>query len=86
MTRDFNTEGFTLVEMVATVALIAILAGAGLPLLFNAADAMKLGESTREVEREIQIARMTAVSSNQPMRVRFDCPSAGSYQIGRAHV
>jgi prepilin-type N-terminal cleavage/methylation domain-containing protein len=81
MTRDSRTSGFTLVEMIATVAVIAIVAGAGLPLLFNAADAMKLGESTREVEREMQIARMTAVSSNQPMRVRFDCPSAGSYRM-----
>jgi prepilin-type N-terminal cleavage/methylation domain-containing protein len=81
MTRYLETDGFTLVEMVATVALISILAGAGLPLLFNAADAMKLGESTREVEREMQIARMTAVSSNQPMRIRFDCPAVGSYRM-----
>ena len=32
------------------------------------------GQATREVEREMQDARITAVSANQPMRVRFDCP------------
>jgi prepilin-type N-terminal cleavage/methylation domain-containing protein len=75
-----SNRGFTLIEILVAVALIAILAGIGMPLLGNVADAMKLGEATREVERELQTARMTAVSANQPMRLRFDCPVAGAYR------
>jgi prepilin-type N-terminal cleavage/methylation domain-containing protein len=73
--------GFSLVEILITVALIGIIAGIALPLLGNVGESIKLGEATREVERELQTARMTAVSANQPMRVRFDCPVAGAYRM-----
>lgn len=79
--RTSNALGFTLIELLMTVTVIAIVAGIAVPLLQNVADSIKLGESTREVERELQTARLLAVSSNQPMRLRFDCPAAGSYRI-----
>jgi prepilin-type N-terminal cleavage/methylation domain-containing protein len=82
MQRLRNSDyGFTLVELLATVAMIGIIAGIAMPLLANVGDSIKLGEATREVERELQIARMSAVSANQPMRFRFDCPAAGAYRI-----
>jgi Tfp pilus assembly protein FimT len=64
-----------------TSALIVIVAAIAIPLMTNAADSVKLGEASREVERELQTARLTAVSANQPMRLRFDCPSTGQYRI-----
>jgi len=76
-----STLGFTLLEMILTAAIIAIVAGMAVPLLMDISDSIKLGESTREVERELQIARLTAVSSNQPIRMRFDCPAAGQYRM-----
>jgi prepilin-type N-terminal cleavage/methylation domain-containing protein len=76
-----STLGFTIIELLVTVALIGIVAGMAVPLMTNAVDAIKLGEATREVERELQHARFTAVSANQPMRMRFDCPAAGNYRI-----
>jgi type II secretory pathway pseudopilin PulG len=78
---DRTTLGFTVLELLLTVALIGIISAMGVPLMQNAADSIKLGQSTREVERELQIARLTAVSSNQPMRVRFDCPAANNYRM-----
>jgi len=42
---------------------------------------MRLGMSLRDVERELQFARLKAVSSSRPMRVRFDCPSVGSLRV-----
>jgi hypothetical protein len=38
---------------------------------------IKMGESTRLVERELQDARLRAVASNRSLRVRLNCPSAG---------
>jgi prepilin-type N-terminal cleavage/methylation domain-containing protein len=80
----FNSRrdtGFTLFEMLITTAVVAIIAGMAVPLLNDVAGGMKLGDATRGVERELQTARLTAVSSNQPMRLRFDCPSAGNYRM-----
>lgn len=82
MRQSAQTDSaFTLVELLLTVALIGIVAAMAVPLMTNAVDAIKLGESTREVEREMQTARLMAVSSNQPIRVRFDCPAAGNYRM-----
>jgi Tfp pilus assembly protein FimT len=35
----------------------------------------------RDVERELQTARLKAVSTNRPMRVYFNCPSVGRYRM-----
>src|SRR5204863_10044999 len=81
MKATLRTAGFSLVELMTVTAIIAIIAGIAVPLMVNLVEAIKLGESTREVEREIQTARMLAVSSNQPIRIRFDCPAAKQYRI-----
>jgi prepilin-type N-terminal cleavage/methylation domain-containing protein len=76
-----NTQaGFTLVEMMMTVTVFAILAGAAVPGLADMTGGMRLRQGLREVERELQAARLKAVSSNRAIRVRFNCPSAGSYR------
>ena len=38
---------------------------------------IKLNEAARMVEREMQDARLKAVSSNRVIRVRLNCPAAG---------
>jgi hypothetical protein len=38
---------------------------------------IKLGEATRMVERELQNARLKAVSTNRKLRVRPNCPATG---------
>jgi Tfp pilus assembly protein FimT len=37
--------------------------------------------ATRDVERELQTARMRAVSANRPMRVRLNCPGVRQFRI-----
>jgi prepilin-type N-terminal cleavage/methylation domain-containing protein len=76
-----KTAGFSLVEMMIVTAIVAIIAGMGLPLLVNISNSIKLSSSAREVERELQTARFRAVSTNQPMRLQFNCPLPGQYRI-----
>ena len=81
MVMRSSQSGFTLVEMVVITAVFTILAGMGMPLFNDISDSIKLGEAGRQVERELQTARLTAVSANQPIRVRFNCNSTGEYRM-----
>src|SRR5687767_5067658 len=68
-------------ELLMVTALVGIVSVIGLPLLGQISGTIELGEAARQVERELQSARMTAVSANQPVRVMFDCPSVGEYRM-----
>ena len=81
MVKRFSQSGFSLIELLMVTALIGIVSVIGLPLLGQISGTIELGEAARQVERELQSARMTAVSANQPVRVRFDCPGAGQYRM-----
>jgi len=76
-----SPQGFSLVELLMVVAVIGILAGIGMPMFGSAMDATRLSASARDVERELQTARLKAVATKRPMRVRFDCPEAGQFRM-----
>jgi prepilin-type N-terminal cleavage/methylation domain-containing protein len=73
-------RGFTLVDLLAVIALVAVISAIGIPSMLAARDRMRLGQAAREVERELQTAKSRAVAKSRPMRVRFDCPAEGSYR------
>src|SRR6266576_4582681 len=85
-----STRGFTLVDLMITVGLIGTIAAIAVPQLTNTLDGLKLGNETRTVERELQLARLSAVTTNRPIRVRFNCPAVGNYRrvelIGTIHA
>jgi prepilin-type N-terminal cleavage/methylation domain-containing protein len=76
-----STAGFSLIDMLVVIALISILAGIAVPAFGNLSETMKLGTNAREVERELQTARLKAVTANRPIRIRFNCPVAGQYRM-----
>jgi prepilin-type N-terminal cleavage/methylation domain-containing protein len=76
-----QTSGFSLIEMLATVAVVATVAAIAAPRLVNLVDQYRLGMSVRDVERELQFARLKSVSTQSPMRVRFNCPTAGQLRV-----
>ena len=78
MHRD---AGFSLIDMMIVVALIGIIAGMAVPSFGNLSESMKLASNAREIERELQTARLKAVTSNRPIRLRFNCPVAGQYRM-----
>jgi prepilin-type N-terminal cleavage/methylation domain-containing protein len=74
-------SGFSLIELLMVTALVCIVSVIGMPLLGQISGTIELGEAARQVERELQSARMTAVSANQPVRVMFNCPLANQYRM-----
>jgi prepilin-type N-terminal cleavage/methylation domain-containing protein len=75
--RARTDRGFTVVEMLMVVSMIAVLAVIGLPVMKDMTQSIKLNEAARLVEREMQDARLKAVNANRVIRVRLNCPSTG---------
>jgi len=75
-----SERGFTLIDLIAVMALIGIISAIGIPSMLAARDRIRLGQAAREVEREIQSAKSRAVAKSRPMRLRFNCPAAGQYR------
>jgi Tfp pilus assembly protein FimT len=78
--RPSPEAGFTLIDIMITVAVFAIFMAAAIPQIQDLTAGMRLGQAVREVERELQSARLKAVSTNRPIRVRFNCPVAGEFR------
>lgn len=67
--------------MMVTVSVFSILMAAAVPTLQDLTSGMRLAQGLREVERELQTARLRAVTANRPIRVRFNCPVPGEYRM-----
>ena len=76
-----DVRGFSLTELMLTVAVAATLAAIAVPALNAMSDATKLSNAAQAVERELQTARMRAVSNNTTLRLRTNCPAVGYYRI-----
>lgn len=79
--RPLSEAGVSLVDVMVTILFLGIIMAGAIPGLVSAASSMRLGQGAREVERELQTARLKAVATNRPMRVRFNCPAAGQYRM-----
>jgi Tfp pilus assembly protein FimT len=75
-----ETLGYSLIDIVITLGIIATVAGVAVPAAVNMIDAQSLNTSVRDVERELQFARLKAVTSQTRMRVRLDCPKVGQFR------
>ena len=80
MTFPRDVRGFSLVEVILVVAVIATVGAMVVPAITSSSRQMRLSAVARQVERELQTARMKAVRSNRPMRVRFNCPTTRQYR------
>jgi hypothetical protein len=76
-----SERGVSLVDMMVVVAVMTVLMAGAVPQLRDVSGAMKFGASVRDVERELQTARLKAVTSNRPIRVRFNCPGTGEFRM-----
>jgi Tfp pilus assembly protein FimT len=60
---------------------IVALAGISIPRFNNLIRAQKARDAARMVERELQTARLKAVSTSRALRVRFNCPATGQFRL-----
>lgn len=73
-------RGFSLVELMLTIAFAATVLTIAVPVMTDVSDSSKLNGAAREIEREFQSARLKSVSANRLLRVRLNCPGTGMYR------
>ena len=78
-----TTAGFTLIETLIVVALVAILAGVAAPVVAGGMARYNLTTAGQQVASTIRAARFQAVGRNVALKVRLNFPAAGQYRIVR---
>lgn len=76
-----RSGGFTLIELMLVVGLIAVLAAATAPSIVEGMRRFEVTTASQQVASTIRLARYQAVGKNMNVRVRFNYPTTGQYQI-----
>lgn len=76
-----RVDGFSLIELMIVVGLITVLAGVFVPAVAAGMRRYSLITASQQVVSTIRSARHQAVGRNAILRVRFDYPAAGQYQV-----
>jgi type IV fimbrial biogenesis protein FimT len=79
LTKDYSS-GFTLVELLVAIGLMAILLAIATPSFLEWRKNVQYKEAADGVLSALRLARTNAISQNRQNRVEFN-PVAGSYQI-----
>lgn len=77
MTRIYNSlfiKGFTLVELMVTVAVLAIVAMMAAPSFGNMVERRQLDMTTRELALVFGEARGEAIALRKDITIKFECP------------
>ena len=79
--RGRRTAGFSLIELLIVVGLVAVVAGMAVPTIAAGMRRYSLISASQAVASTIRSARFQAVAKNRTLRVRFNCPAAGQYRV-----
>ena len=67
--KNIKQRGFTLIELMVTVAILAILVGIGVPAMNNFLNSNRHTAHTSSLKQAIQYARSEAVAKNQDVSI-----------------
>ena len=73
-------SGFTLIELMVVIAIVAVLAGIAMPSFIGRLPARRLEAAASDVNAAIQVARLSAVKENTSATLQFDVDDE-SYSI-----
>lgn len=76
-----NRSGFTLIELIVTISVFAILASIATPNILSWMSSARVSSASRQVMSVIQDARMHAIKENSRTRIEF--PAAGNSYVTR---
>lgn len=72
-----NISGFTLIELMFVIIIIAILASISIPTFYRWLPKYKLRAATRDLYSNFQLAKLTAIKRNTNSTITFDQPING---------
>jgi len=75
-----NRAGFTVAELMTTVAVMGILTAAAVPMFLNTLPGLRLSDAARQVATDLQQLRMKAIAQNIPYQITF---STSTYVLQR---
>jgi len=76
--------GFTLMELMVVIAIIAILSGIAIPNAITWRNNAQVSSAARGLYSDLQSARSMAVKENRECTISFDTSGKGSYTISMA--
>lgn len=75
-----NASGFTLIELIITIAVLAIVATYGFTAMTTSSDKRKIKGVTQLIHQDLRFARSEAIKRNQEVTVAFQDPTADGSQ------
>src|SRR3972149_4778673 len=66
-----NQTGFTIAELMTTIAVMGILTAIAMPMLLNTLPGLRLSDAARQVATDLQQLRMKAIAQNIPYQITF---------------
>ena len=82
--RASRANGFTLIEMVAVILIIAIATGLAAATMTGGLDGMRLRSASSEVAAQLRFTRAQALATGKPQRFAID-PRGHTWQAPKNH-